>query len=48
MLTGQESGDGQMYGDGLLGDFIWACVEDLLAHVAVCRLAAEGLVGAGH
>ncbi len=48
MLTGQESGDGQMDGDRLLGDFIWAYVEDLLAHVAVCRLPAEGLVCAGH
>ena len=45
-LTSQQSGNGQMNGDRLLGDFIWPRVEDVFAHVAVSRLAVKGLVSA--
>lgn len=45
-LTSQESGNGQVDGDGFLRDFVSASVEDVLAHVVVSWLTVEGLVGA--
>lgn len=45
-LTSEESGDGKVDGDRFLRDFVRASVEDVFAHVMVCWLTVEGLVGA--
>ena len=38
-FTSEQPGDGQVYADRLLGDFVRTDVEDLLAHVEVGGLA---------
>lgn len=37
-----------MYADGLLGHFVGADMDDVLAHVEVSRFTLEGLVATLH